>query len=65
MCGLIETLVFAVFGILGLVKGEFKITNRRKVKGSIGRILGGLLLIGAFVPFFTPNEYSLIGAIVR
>ena len=44
MCGLIETLVFAVFGVLGLVKGEFKITNRRKVKGSTGRILGGLLL---------------------
>ncbi|MGB2964115.1 MAG: hypothetical protein WBB69_09015 [Anaerolineales bacterium] len=65
MCGWIETLVFAVFGILGLVKGEFKITRNRKVKGSIGRVLGGLLLIAAAVPLFTPVDYSLYGALIR
>ena len=35
------------FGVIALAKGEFKITNKRKVKGSTGRILGVLLLIGA------------------
>ncbi len=65
MCGWIETLLFVVFGFLGLVKGEFKITRNRKVKGSIGRVLGGLLLIAAAVPFFIPVEYSLFGVIIR
>ncbi len=65
MCGWIETLLFAVFGILGLAKGEFKITRNRKVKGSTGRVLGGMLLIAAAAPFFTPVEYSIYGAIIR
>ena len=65
MCAILELLVFAVFGILGLVKGEFKISRHRKVKGSIGRVLGGLLLLGAVVPFFMPEELVLYAAIIR
>ena len=65
MCGLFEVLVFAVFGILGIVKGEFKITSNRKVKGSIGRILGGLLLIAAAAPIFFPEDFLLFAAIIR
>ena len=39
--------LMVIFGIVALVKGEFKITNSRKVKGSTSRILGGLLQVGA------------------
>ena len=40
-------ILMLIFGIIALAKGEFKITGGRKVKGSTGRILGILLLIGA------------------
>jgi hypothetical protein len=42
-----------IFGIFALAKGEFKITNKKKVKGSTGRILGAVLIVGAlggFIP---------------
>jgi hypothetical protein len=44
-----------VFGIVALVKGEFKITAKKKVSGSVGRGLGIVLLVGAlgaFIPNF-------------
>ncbi len=41
------TILLLVFGLLALVKGEFKITAKRKVKGSTSRILGVLLLVSA------------------
>ena len=41
------TILLLVFGVLALVKGEFKITARRKVKGSTSQMLGILLLMGA------------------
>ena len=62
-------ILMLVFGIVALAKGEFKITRGRKVKGSIGRVLGVVLLIGAGVEFLT--EYGgviqfvlLIGVII-
>ena len=39
--------IMGIFGIVALVKGEFKITGKRKVSGTMGRILGILLLVGA------------------
>lgn len=57
MCGMLETLVFAVFGIIALAKGEFKITGSRKVRGSVSRVLGVLLLIAAGLPYIT--EYGV------
>ncbi len=39
--------VMVIFGLIALVKGEFKITSGRKVSGTTGRVLGVLLLIGA------------------
>ena len=42
-----------VFGIIALAKGEFKSTGRRMVRGSTGRTLGLLLLMGAGVPYIT------------
>jgi len=32
-----------VFGVAALIKGEFKITGKRKVSGSLGRVLGVLI----------------------
>lgn len=49
-------ILLLVFGIAALAKGEFKITGGRKVKGSIGRALGVLMLIGAGLPLLT--EYG-------
>ncbi|MFC1975894.1 hypothetical protein ACFLXQ_05810 [Chloroflexota bacterium] len=46
-----------VFGIIALVKGEFKITRSRKVKGDVGRALGVVMLIGAGAPLFA-GEYG-------
>jgi uncharacterized transporter YbjL len=40
-------ILMAIFGIIALAKGEFKITGGRKVKGSTGRTLGVVLLLGA------------------
>ena len=45
------TILLLVFGILALVKGEFKITAKRKVKGSTSQLLAILLLIGAALSF--------------
>ena len=39
--------VMVIFGFVALAKGEFKITKGRKVSGSMSKILGVLLLIGA------------------
>jgi len=50
------TILLLVFGIAALAKGEFKITGGRKVKGSIGRVLGVIMIIGAGAPFVT--EYG-------
>ena len=48
------TILLLIFGIVALAKGEFKVTGSRKVKGSTGRILGGVLLLGAAAGFI-PN----------
>ncbi len=50
-----------LFGIVALIKGEFKITNGRKVRGGLGRLLGVLMLIGSFLPLLT--EYGAIVAV--
>jgi hypothetical protein len=49
------TILMLVFGMIALSKGEFKITNRRKVKGSLAQTLGILLLLGA-VAIFIPGS---------
>ena len=43
-------ILLAIFGVIALVKGEFKITGKRKVRGSIGRTIGVIMLIGAAAP---------------
>lgn len=65
MCAWLELLLFVVFGLLGLIKGEFKITGNRMVKGSVGRVLGVLLLLAGGIPLLIPREYSLLALIVR
>jgi hypothetical protein len=44
------TIVLFVFGITALIKGEFNVTNERKVRGIIVHILGIVLLLGAASP---------------
>lgn len=43
-----------IFGVIGIAKGEFKITRNRKVYDPNGRMLGGLLVAGAVGSFFIP-----------
>jgi uncharacterized membrane protein HdeD (DUF308 family) len=45
-------LLMVVFGITALIKGEFKITNKRKVTRSKATLLGILLILGAVLGFF-------------
>jgi hypothetical protein len=40
-----------IFGIAGLAKGGFKLTRNRRVSGSTGRTLGGILLAGGILSF--------------
>jgi hypothetical protein len=44
---MIFAIIMAVFGMALLIKGEFKVTNNRLVKGSIARVLGGVSLLSA------------------
>lgn len=43
------TILMVIFGMVALMKGEFKITARRKVKGETSRSLGTALIIGAIL----------------
>ena len=53
-------ILLLVFGIAALAKGEFKITGGRKVKGSISRTLGVLMLIGVGLSFLIGREYGTV-----
>jgi uncharacterized membrane protein len=54
LCNVLLIVGLAVFGIFALVKGEWKITNNKKVKDTTSRILGGVLLLGAGLGFVNP-----------
>jgi hypothetical protein len=58
-------ILMVVFGIVALTKGEFKITAKKKVTGSVGRNLGIVLLVGA-LGAFVPNIglYIQLGALI-
>ncbi len=56
-------ILMLVFGIIGLAKGEFKITGGRMVKGSTGRTLGAVLIVGAAAGF-VPDYGSLIQIVI-
>ena len=50
-----------IFGLIGLIKGDFQITRKRRVDSSTGRFLGILLLIGAIIPLFIgPGRTGLL-----
>lgn len=51
-------ILLVLFGLVALVKGEFKITSKRKVSGSIGRGLGILMLVGAILPLLFGTNFS-------
>jgi hypothetical protein len=52
------TIVMFGFGIAALSKGEFKITGNRKVKGNVGKFLGGLLILGSAGAFI--QDYGFV-----
>jgi hypothetical protein len=56
-------ILMLVFGIIGLAKGEFKITGGRMVRGSTGRTLGAVLIIGAAAGFL-PDYGSFIQIVI-
>ncbi len=49
------TLLMIGFGILAINKGEFKITDSRKVKNSVSRFLGIALILGAAAVLIPQN----------
>jgi hypothetical protein len=57
-------LLLLIFGLIALIKGEFKITGGRRVKGSIGRALGVLMLIGAALPLLIGTAGISVGIFV-
>lgn len=58
------SILLLVFGLIALVKGEFKITAKRMVKGSVSRPLGVLLLLGAGVPYLSSDYGALIQVVL-
>jgi hypothetical protein len=59
-------ILLAVFGIIALAKGEFKITGKRKVSGTVGRVLGVLMLIGAALPLVIGQSgvFIMLGTLI-
>ncbi len=55
-------ILLAIFGVIALIKGEFKITGKRKVRGSIGRVIGVIMLAGAAAPLFVVEGVALMFA---
>ena len=53
-------ILLAIFGIIALIKGEFKITGKRKVRSSAGRALGAVMLIGAAAPLVVPGGTTIM-----
>ena len=55
----------AIFGISYLIRGEFKMTKKKKVDASTGRFLGFLLLGGVAIDFLFGNViYATLIAMV-
>ena len=52
-------ILLLVFGIVALIKGEFTITGKRKVSGSLGRVLGVLMLVGAALPLVIADSAAI------
>lgn len=46
------TILLGIFGLIALIKGEFRVTKKRRVSGSTGRLLGIIMLLGALLSLF-------------
>jgi hypothetical protein len=53
-----------VFGLFAVIKNDFRITSGRKVKGSIGRILGFVLILGTAGALIPDERGILVQALV-
>ncbi|CAG0935487.1 hypothetical protein TFLX_04328 [Thermoflexales bacterium] len=62
--------ILILFGLFALIKGEFRITHNRKVRGGVSRGLGLLMLgsVGAafLLAFYLPglSFWIMLGALV-
>jgi hypothetical protein len=56
---MLPTILTLIFGLVALARVEFKVTRRRKVKGSTGHVLGVILLLGAGCQAVNPTAAPL------
>jgi len=47
-------MIVAIFGLIWMIKGEIKVSKRRRIEASAGRVLGALMFFGSLVLFFVP-----------
>lgn len=57
-------ILLAVFGLVALVRGEFKVTKNRRVSGSTGRLCGVLMLAAVAISLFIPDAICGIGTLI-
>lgn len=53
------TILFIIFGFLGLVRGELPLTKNKKIAGTQARVIGGVLIFLAIlglITIFTGNS---------
>jgi len=48
---IIVSIFLFIFGLIGVIKGEFNITRQRRVHSNTGRLMGIIMLGGAVTPF--------------
>ena len=47
------TILFFIFGLLGLVKGEFSLTKNRRITGTKARVIGVVCIVIALLGLLT------------
>jgi uncharacterized membrane protein len=54
------TALLAAFGVFALAKGEFNITQNRKVSNLTARVLGGFLLLWAIAGLLLGQQFGTL-----
>ncbi len=64
LCSMLFSFFFALIGILALIKGEIKLTAKRKISDLMARIMGGVLILGSLLGAFLGIHVTLITLII-